>query len=704
MESVKRVLTKHGLGHLSPQFIENGMDLDALRGLLMKDYFKVGVTDNEDRQKLFHLIQVLKKEADYDDLVGSELITKDKENLYYEDVVPPKKMKLNLDVSHSTASSLDSSVITNPGKPRSRITVAIRKRPLMSEETKDIVQTDNSTMLSIAEPKQKVDLTKYTNTHQFHFDEVFGEQSSNTDVYRRTAEHLVDTVFEGGHATCFAYGQTGSGKTFTMLGSRQNPGLYYLACRDIFSRLHDGQFITVAFYEIYAGKLFDLLSARKPLRCLEDSKQNVNICGLTEHRVPDVNELMRVMEVGNGVRSQGSTGANDKSSRSHAILVVNVRAKTHNIHGKFTFIDLAGSERGADTMHSERTTRMEGAQINKSLLALKECIRSLDLGHKHVPFRGSKLTEVLRDSFVGNSRTVMIGNVSPASISCEHTLNTLRYADRVKELRQSNRSAADETMMGPTPTETVSTSFEKKKSKKEFNMMPGAQLHPTNAGRKSTGNPLTASNPTAPLQRTTSVTVGSGPKSTTAAPRRSSVAQPVKANSFAVAPTKRFLESPLFCEDSLPRQHPAPAPTAWSNSVGSDDEAYESLSDMDVEACMVKDVMVAPSKTCDKDDLERLQSRHDDTVQSILQQEEDIISLHKIEVDQSMDLLKTEMRIVHQFDTGSDPNVESFVASMEAAVRDRMQIAQNQLTRLAQLKSTLQQEEMLIKTMKNLTA
>jgi hypothetical protein len=93
----------------------------------------------------------------------------------------------------------------------------------------------------------------------------------------------------------------------------------------------------------------------------------------------------------------------------------------------------AGSERGADTYDNNRQTRLEGAEINKSLLALKECIRALDSDARHVPFRGSKLTAVLRDSFLGDqARTVMIANISPNSLSVEHTLNTLRYADRVK--------------------------------------------------------------------------------------------------------------------------------------------------------------------------------------------------------------------------------------------------------------------------------
>lgn len=106
------------------------------------------------------------------------------------------------------------------------------------------------------------------------------------------------------------------------------------------------------------------------------------------------------------------------------------------MHGKLSFIDLAGSERGADVSDQNKQTRFDGAEINKSLLALKECIRALDLNKNHTPFRGSKLTLVLKDSFVGNCRTVMIGNFSPSNSSSEHTLNTLRYADRVKELKK----------------------------------------------------------------------------------------------------------------------------------------------------------------------------------------------------------------------------------------------------------------------------
>ena len=144
--------------------------------------------------------------------------------------------------------------------------------------------------------------------------------------------------------------------------------------------------------------------------------------------------------IANGLQSRtsGVTGANADSSRSHAILQLqlkNVRDQQRE-YGKMSFIDLAGSERGADTIDQNKQTRLDGAEINKSLLALKECIRALDLEKKHTPFRGSKLTQVLKDSFTGDSKTTMIANVSPANSCCEHTLNTMRYADRVKELKK----------------------------------------------------------------------------------------------------------------------------------------------------------------------------------------------------------------------------------------------------------------------------
>jgi kinesin family member 2/24 len=226
-----------------------------------------------------------------------------------------------------------------------------------------------------------------------------------------------------------------------MMGSQDgtNPGLYLLAAYDLCNLLQSYPELTlfVSFYEIYCGKLYDLFNNRELVHCREDHKQKVNIVGLSEIQVSNVQAIMEAIEAGLQSRTSGVTGANADSSRSHAILQLQLKeAMTQKDFGKMSFIDLAGSERGADTIDQNKQTRLDGAEINKSLLALKECIRALDLEKKHLPFRGSKLTQVLKDSFTGNSKTTMIANVSPAMSCCEHTLNTLRYADRVKELKK----------------------------------------------------------------------------------------------------------------------------------------------------------------------------------------------------------------------------------------------------------------------------
>lgn len=156
--------------------------------------------------------------------------------------------------------------------------------------------------------------------------------------------------------------------------------------------------------------MFDLLNGKAKLRVLEDARQQVQIVGLQERAVESVDEVLKLIQMGNNIRTSGVTSANNHSSRSHAVFQIILKRRNSNkLHGKFSLIDLAGNERGVDTSSANRQTRMEGAEINKSLLALKECIRALGRKSTHRPFRASKLTQVLRDSFIGeNSRTCMV--------------------------------------------------------------------------------------------------------------------------------------------------------------------------------------------------------------------------------------------------------------------------------------------------------
>lgn len=394
------------------------------------------------------------------------------------DPVPVRPQRGQLD--NSVRPSTNEKEIVAKESNVAKIKVVVRKRPLNKKEVArkedDIVKVHDSSYLTVHEPKLKVDLTAYVEKHEFCFDAVLDENVNNDEVYRATVQPIIPIIFQRTKATCFAYGQTGSGKTFTM------QPLPLRAAEDIVRLLrlpiYQGQKfrLWLSYFEIYGGKLFDLLGDRRKLCMREDGRQQVCIVGLQEFEVSDVQIVKEFIEKGNAARSTGSTGANEESSRSHAILQLSVKkhkevneTKRHNdgnepkggkVIGKISFIDLAGSERGADTTDNDRQTRIEGAEINKSLLALKECIRALDNDQIHIPFRGSKLTEVLRDSFVGNSRTVMISCISPNAGSCEHTLNTLRYADRVKSLSKSGNSRKDQTVI-PSSKEssTAASSF-----------------------------------------------------------------------------------------------------------------------------------------------------------------------------------------------------------------------------------------------------
>ncbi|ESN99508.1 hypothetical protein HELRODRAFT_192839 [Helobdella robusta] len=334
-----------------------------------------------------------------------------------------------------------------------QICVCLRKRPLNKKELDrrevDVITVPNKNSVIVHEPKTKVDLTKYVENQNFRFDYSFDETNNTlTRTHRYTAKPLVECAFSGGMATCFAYGQTGSGKTHTMGGDFSggkgkqdcSKGIYVLAASDVFKLLHSKYkeldlVVSASFFEIYSGKVFDLLNQKHKLRVLEDGKQQVQIVGLKEEEMNRVEDVMRLIQHGNAVRTSGQTSANNHSSRSHAVFqIILRRSELISKFGVVLFL-LAGNERGVDTMDSERQTRLEGAEINKSLLALKECIRALGRRGTHLPFRASKLTQVLRDSFIGeNSKTCMIAMISPGMSCCEHTLNTLRYADRVKEL------------------------------------------------------------------------------------------------------------------------------------------------------------------------------------------------------------------------------------------------------------------------------
>ncbi|KAI3684964.1 hypothetical protein L6452_34194 [Arctium lappa] len=354
-------------------------------------------------------------------------------------------------------------VTVKVGKIGSRILVFVRVRPLSKKEK----EAGSRSCVRIVNQKE-VYLTEFANENDylrlkrlrgrhFTFDASFPDSSSQLEVYSTSTSDLVEAVLQGRNGSVFCYGATGAGKTFTMLGTVENPGVMVLAIKDLFNKVRqrscDGNHIVhLSYLEVYNETVRDLLSPGRPLVLRED-KQGIVAAGLTQYRAYSTDEVMVLLQQGNRNRTTEPTRANETSSRSHAILQVmveyRVRDESNNVTnrvGKLSLIDLAGSERALAT--DQRTLRsLEGANINRSLLSLSSCINALVEGKKHVPYRNSKLTQLLKDSLGGACNTVMIANISPSNLSFSETQNTLHWADRAKEIR--TKEANEETTQIP---------------------------------------------------------------------------------------------------------------------------------------------------------------------------------------------------------------------------------------------------------------
>lgn len=226
----------------------------------------------------------------------------------------------------------------------------------------------------------------------------------------------------------------------------------------------DNTTISMSFFEMYGGFVQDLLNERNRLKILEDGKGEIHINGLVEMDIYDPEQFLDIINIGNNARTTHVTEANDTSSRSHSIcqIMLKDRYNSNKLVGKLSLVDLAGSERGTDTKSHNQQRRAESADINTSLLSLKECIRALDINKKqssstsasncnksHVPYRGSKLTLILKDCFTSDqAMTTMIATISPGASSSDHSINTLRYADRIKSHNTHTSSSSNNNNKG----------------------------------------------------------------------------------------------------------------------------------------------------------------------------------------------------------------------------------------------------------------
>ncbi|KYM98142.1 PREDICTED: kinesin-like protein KIF14 [Cyphomyrmex costatus] len=354
----------------------------------------------------------------------------------------------------------------------SNLIVGIRIRPLNAKELNDPKVT------TIVEGNgQNVIVECESAHHTFMYDHCFVSyndlltpgHASQEVVFRNMVLPLVQNAFEGYNVCLFAYGQTGSGKSYSLMGTEsvqlsatpfdERVGIIPRFCQEIFSRACDNPHIEttieISYFEIYNEKIHDLLantnngSKKAPLKVREHPVFGPYVVDLSQHCVQNYKDLQTWLKVGNSQRATAATGMNEKSSRSHSIFSI-ILTQTHlgnqlncepldaDRRSKINLVDLAGSERLSQTSATGDRLK-EGVSINKSLLTLGKVIASLTENTNNrkqgfVPYRESVLTWLLKESLGGNSRTAMLGTVSPANIHVEETLATLRYACQARAI------------------------------------------------------------------------------------------------------------------------------------------------------------------------------------------------------------------------------------------------------------------------------
>ncbi|XP_072394282.1 chromosome-associated kinesin KIF4 [Diabrotica undecimpunctata] len=329
------------------------------------------------------------------------------------------------------------------------VRVAVRVRPLVPTE----LSRGCKEILDVIRENDQILIKNIDKDKAYTFNYVLGTHSAQGELYERCVQPLMGNLFKGYNVTILAYGQTGSGKTHTMgtaYTEHGDMGVIPRAVNEIFDFVKENfsyDFsITISFMELYQEVLYDLLSDKLREQCIldirEDTTKGIHIPNLTEVDVKSVKSVLEILQKGTTRRATSATAMNAHSSRSHAIVTINISMNNkenchENKQAKLHLVDLAGSERPKKTGAIGNTFK-EGVNINKGLFVLGNVISSLGdekSQHGFIPYRDSNLTRLLKDSLGGNSITLMIACVSPADYNLEETISTLRYADRAKKIK-----------------------------------------------------------------------------------------------------------------------------------------------------------------------------------------------------------------------------------------------------------------------------
>ncbi|EGI57498.1 Osmotic avoidance abnormal protein 3, partial [Acromyrmex echinatior] len=360
------------------------------------------------------------------------------------------------------------------------VKVAVRCRPMSNKELQQGCQnivtidplTKSCTLENATSGSGKV----------YQFDAAFSPSATTESVYENVGSVIVEAVLEGYNGTVFAYGQTGCGKSFTMRGFIER-ALEHLFEATSTASSETRYLALLSYLEIYNERLRDLLQddTGETLTLKEDPTKGTYVAGgLREVTVKDATECAVLVRQGDHRRVAAATKMNAASSRSHAVLTLSLEAIAINNdddngnavrRGRLHLVDLAGSERQTRTGATGDRLK-EAASINLSLSALGNVISALAAGNgRHVPYRDSKLTRLLRDSLGGNARTLMIACVSPSDIDAEETLSTLRYAARARCIKNKpivNEDPKDDLLVERLRKECESSNLSAQKLKEEL--------------------------------------------------------------------------------------------------------------------------------------------------------------------------------------------------------------------------------------------
>ncbi|XP_025226653.1 kinesin-like protein KIF22 isoform X1 [Macaca nemestrina] len=329
--------------------------------------------------------------------------------------------------------------------PPARVRVAVRLRPFVDgtagASDPPCVRGMDSCSLEIANWRNHQETLKY------QFDAFYGERSTQQDIYAGSVQPILRHLLEGQNASVLAYGPTGAGKTHTMLGSPEQPGVIPRALMDLLQLTREegaegrpwALSVTMSYLEIYQEKVLDLLdSTSGDLVIREDCRGNILIPGLTQKPITSFADFERHFLPASRNRTVGATRLNQRSSRSHAVLLVKVDqrerlAPFRQREGKLYLIDLAGSEDNRRTGNKGLRLKESGA-INASLFVLGKVVDALNQGLPRVPYRDSKLTRLLQDSLGGSAHSILIANIAPERHFYLDTVSALNFAARTKEV------------------------------------------------------------------------------------------------------------------------------------------------------------------------------------------------------------------------------------------------------------------------------